>query len=101
MTPFFLLLQHFQQYVQQFQEKITVIKKYESLEVFEMAADQIHEAFQSYKEFYHFAHQLVKCKWLPALLRPGQTQWETTFATLQQVYEYFQQTRLRRLDAKY
>ena len=96
-----LLHQHFQQYVQQFQEKITVMKARESLEELETAADHIYEAFQSYEEFYFFAQHLVARKWLPAFLHPELTQWETTFMTLKLAYDDFQQTRLKRLEAKY
>ncbi len=96
-----LLHQHFRQYVQQFQERITVIKNHESLEELEASADYVREVFQSYEEFFSFAQQLMKPKWLPAFLRPELTQWDTTFATLKHTYDDFQQTRLKRLDAKY
>ncbi len=96
-----LLHQHFQQYVQQFLENITVMKNYESLEELETNAGHIYETFRSYEQFFSFAHHLVKPKWLPAFLRPELTQWDTTFMTLRQVYEEFQQTHLKRLDAKY
>jgi parallel beta-helix repeat protein len=96
-----LLYQHFQQYVQQFQESITVMKTLESFEELEIVSEHIDITFQSYEEFFSFAQHLVKPKWLPAFLRPKLTQWETTFAILQQAYEKFQQTRLKRLEAKY
>ncbi len=96
-----LLFQHFQQYVHQFNEHITTLQNHTTLEELEATAIHISLTFQSYEDFYLFATHLADCKWLPPFLRPDLTPWETLFATMQQHYEAFQQTRLERLEAKY
>ncbi|MFX1512167.1 MAG: right-handed parallel beta-helix repeat-containing protein [Promethearchaeota archaeon] len=96
-----LLFQQFQQYVQQFQEDVTVTKNQENLDEMEAAADQVYNIFQSYQGFYLFAQEFVNRKWLPSFLRPDLAAWETIFETMKQTFEDFQQIRLKRLDAKY
>ncbi|MFX1511372.1 MAG: LamG-like jellyroll fold domain-containing protein [Promethearchaeota archaeon] len=96
-----LLYQHFQQYTQQFQESIAVIKNQESLEELETVAEHIYVTFQSYEDFFLFAQELVNRKWLPTFLRPDLIAWETVFINMKHTFEDFQQTRLKRLEAKY
>ncbi|MFX0208306.1 MAG: hypothetical protein ACFFDT_20145, partial [Candidatus Hodarchaeota archaeon] len=96
-----LLHKHFQQYVQQFQENLSVMKTHESLEELEIAAEHMDITFQSYEEFFIFVQHLVKHKWLPSFLRPDLRTWNPDLVTLKLAYDDFQQTRLKRLDAKY
>ncbi|MFX0208519.1 MAG: LamG-like jellyroll fold domain-containing protein [Candidatus Hodarchaeota archaeon] len=96
-----LLHQQFQQYAEQFKENINIIRNQESLEELETVADHIFVTFQSYKDFFLFAQQLVNRKWLPSFLRPDLLAWEAVFTNMKHTFEDFQQTRLKRLEAKY
>ncbi len=96
-----LMYQQFQQYAQQFQESIISTRNEENLDDLEVASNQIYQTFQSYENFYLFVQNYVNRKWLPPFLHPDLTAWETIFASMKLTFEEFQQTRLKRLDAKY
>ncbi|MFX1511613.1 MAG: NosD domain-containing protein [Promethearchaeota archaeon] len=93
--------QHFRQLTNQFLDTVKALQTSENLNKVEAAADDLHLTFQACEESLLLAHRLVTWKWLPPFLRPDLTLWDTIFATVKDTYEEFQETRLKRLDAKY
>ncbi|MFX0125420.1 MAG: NosD domain-containing protein [Candidatus Hodarchaeota archaeon] len=94
--------QLFEQQVEKLQEHIQKMSLHDSeLESVERKAEKIHQEYQSCEETFQVIHQYVERWWLPTFLRPDLTHWDSLFASIQETYEYFQQTLLERLDAKY
>ncbi len=91
----------FQEQVLRFQENVERIKGQESLEEVKNIANQLSQHYKSCEAHFLLAQQFVKRKWLPSSLRPDLTSWEKTFTTVKQTYEDFQQTWMKRLDARY
>lgn len=78
-----------------------VLQTSEDLNEVEASADDLHLTFQGCEESLLSAQHLVKIIWLSSFLRPDLTLWDTISATVKDIYEEFQETRLKRLDAKY
>ncbi len=95
------LLQQLKQQANQLQETVKRVDSETTLEDIEVIAGQVHQEFLACEVCYIHAQQLVNQKWLPVFLRPDLTVMETILMAMKYTYEEFQQTRLKRLEAKY
>ncbi|MFX1512417.1 MAG: NosD domain-containing protein [Promethearchaeota archaeon] len=93
--------QPYKQLTNQFLETVKALQTSENLNEVEAAADDLHHTFQACEESLLFAHRFVTRKWLPPFLRLDLTLWNAIFTTVKDTYEEFQETRMKRLDAKY